>query len=764
MANKKFSEFVLKTSTSDVSHIVGYNGAENVQITPANFVTTGGTGVFLPLAGGTMVGNTTHNDNVKSIYGTSPGNDLQIYHDGSNSFIKDAGTGDLIIDTNTFRLRSANGGETMIRAFQDSAVILSFNNVDKLATTSTGISVTGDGAFTGDVSVAGSGAKIISASSSDDNASLFLSAAGSGKDTHIVYGNNRDLLFETSSSTTPTSTGTPVLTLGTNSNATFAGNVSILQPASSTIPTLSIKSGVSGAGVIQISGNNNTLGSDSFDFIQNGAGAFINNRHNSPLAFSTNNLERMRLDASGNLGIGVTPSVRLDVIGGTLNGTVAIFSNQNGRGLKLGTENTINNDDGVVYDAQTSTGKHLFKVAGSEKMRLDDLGNLGLGAADANAYGKFLVSGTGNLINGNATSGAATFQLYENGAGRFGIVTLDGTPGAKFTLAGVEKMRLDASGNLGVGASNPTSRLHLKDTSNDVQMRLDSTSGGTQSGTITYSQVGQNSLVIATEFPSTSDTNLIQFKPGGTLAMTIRGGNNSTGNAGNVGIGTSTPQRKLTIYESSGNAVLQLANNTSGVGASDGFLVFTDGTNVGLENKENGYLSFATDNSEKMRLTSDGDLLIGVTSIADATSRAYGNAFSGSGAVGNWTSWGNGSHSHAIFRNGTNIVGTITTNTTTTTYNTSSDYRLKEDLQDFEGLDLVSKIPVYDYKWKADDSRSYGVMAHELEEVLPQAVSGEKDAEKMQSVDYSKIVPLLVKSIQELSAKLEALECQCEKK
>ena len=55
MANKKFSEFVLKTSTSDVSHIVGYNGAENVQITPANFVTGGGTGVFLPLAGGTMV-------------------------------------------------------------------------------------------------------------------------------------------------------------------------------------------------------------------------------------------------------------------------------------------------------------------------------------------------------------------------------------------------------------------------------------------------------------------------------------------------------------------------------------------------------------------------------------------------------------------------------------------------------------------------------------------------------------------------------------
>ncbi len=76
---------------------------------------------------------------------------------------------------------------------------------------------------------------------------------------------------------------------------------------------------------------------------------------------------------------------------------------------------------------------------------------------------------------------------------------------------------------------------------------------------------------------------------------------------------------------------------------------------------------------------------------------------------------------------------------------------------------MVSKIPVYDFKWKVDKSRSYGVMAHELQEVLPQAVVGEKDAEEMQSVDYSKIVPLLVKSIQELTAKVEMLEknCQC---
>ena len=87
-------------------------------------------GPYLPLAGGTLSGNlelaaNTLNfaDNGKARFGNST--DLQIYHDGSNSYIQDtSGTGDLRVDTSTFRLRSANGGETMIRAFEDGAVIL----------------------------------------------------------------------------------------------------------------------------------------------------------------------------------------------------------------------------------------------------------------------------------------------------------------------------------------------------------------------------------------------------------------------------------------------------------------------------------------------------------------------------------------------------------------------------------------------------------------------------------------------------------------
>ena len=80
------------------------------------------------------------------------------------------------------------------------------------------------------------------------------------------------------------------------------------------------------------------------------------------------------------------------------------------------------------------------------------------------------------------------------------------------------------------------------------------------------------------------------------------------------------------------------------------------------------------------------------------------------------------------------------------------------DFKDFSGSKLLDNIKVYDYQWKVDGSRSYGVKAHELQSIIPYAVSGEKDAVnadgsiKPQTVDYSKIVPVLVKAAQEQEA------------
>jgi hypothetical protein len=110
-------------------------------------------------------------------------------------------------------------------------------------------------------------------------------------------------------------------------------------------------------------------------------------------------------------------------------------------------------------------------------------------------------------------------------------------------------------------------------------------------------------------------------------------------------------------------------------------------------------------------------------------------------------------------------VGTINTSGTTTSYNTNSDYRLKYDVQPMvNGLSTVAALKPVTYKWNADNSYGEGFIAHELQEVIPNAVSGEKDAVNkdgsmnLQGVDYSKVVVHLVAAIQELSAKVAALE------
>lgn len=95
---------------------------------------------------------------------------------------------------------------------------------------------------------------------------------------------------------------------------------------------------------------------------------------------------------------------------------------------------------------------------------------------------------------------------------------------------------------------------------------------------------------------------------------------------------------------------------------------------------------------------------------------------------------------------------------------TASDYRLKKDAKKFNGLGLVKKIQVYDYAWKADGTREYGVMAHELQADLPYLVSGKKDKVdengqlQIQRVNYAKLVPVLLRAIQEQQEMLSEIK------
>ncbi len=179
-------------------------------------------------------------------------------------------------------------------------------------------------------------------------------------------------------------------------------------------------------------------------------------------------------------------------------------------------------------------------------------------------------------------------------------------------------------------------------------------------------------------------------------------------------------------------------------------------TNFGINARGVKDLAFGTNNTERMRITSGGNLLINATTANANTNGLQVNSTTGTNIV--TVNSGSIAIAMRFFTSVTTQAGYIVVDGSTTNYVTSSDYRLKEDIKSIKGLDIVNKIKVYDYKWKASDKRMDGVLAHELAEVLPYAVSGAKDGEEMQGVDYSKIVPVMIQAIKELKAKIETLE------
>jgi len=120
------------------------------------------------------------------------------------------------------------------------------------------------------------------------------------------------------------------------------------------------------------------------------------------------------------------------------------------------------------------------------------------------------------------------------------------------------------------------------------------------------------------------------------------------------------------------------------------------------------------------------------------------------------------SRTHAEFINTNGTVGSITTSGSATAFNTSSDYRLKQDVSyEWDATEKLLQLQPVTYAFKADPSTTVeGFLAHELQEHSPNAVTGEKDGDTMQSVDHSKLVPLLVKTIQELEARITDLEIE----
>jgi prefoldin subunit 5 len=179
--------------------------------------TTTTAGNALPKAGGTMTGNLAHGDNVKATFGAS--NDLEIYHDGSHSYISDVGTGNLYLKGNGgVSLRGAND-EQLLSANQDGAVEIYYNNSNKFNTTNTGVSVTGIATATEFDGLLSSGVALKTGSWYDDN-------GGNGASSNRIYFyNNGSSLWNTADAHLFQYNGSTKFTVDSSGNATAVGNV-----------------------------------------------------------------------------------------------------------------------------------------------------------------------------------------------------------------------------------------------------------------------------------------------------------------------------------------------------------------------------------------------------------------------------------------------------------------------------------------------------------------------------------------------------------
>ena len=304
---------------------------------------------------------------------------------------------------------------------------------------------------------------------------------------------------------------------------------------------------------------------------------------------------------------------------------------------------------------------------------------------------------------------------------------------------------------------------------------------------------------------TTTNGVVIQPDNSGSLALQTNSGTTALtiDTSQNVGIGTSSPSAKLNVVGSFGAlnrallvtpssesaaidalrtvAIQRVSNDTQ---LAIGYATTPDAWVISSSYGSTGAykpLAFATSDTERMRIDSSGNVLMGTTTYSFSSTN-YGIAMQPNGETfyiantpGNLIAFNRNSNGDIFkfFRSGTQ-VGNVSVTTTNTTYATSSDYRLKENILPItSALDTVLQLKPVTYKWKIDGSDGQGFIAHELQEVVPDCVIGEKDAvdeegnPKYQGIDTSFLVATLTAAIQEqqtiindLKARVETLEAK----
>ena len=546
-----------------------------------------------------------------------------------------------------------------------------------------------------------------------------------------------------------------------------------------------------------------------------GSGARFSVNAAEPLLLQTASLERMRIDSSGRVGIGTSsPGAKLDISAGTnlnIGFRQLSLANYADEGIGFTLSRTTSDADLMAIGVADSHRLGMFSREGmvfatgggvsysetSEAMRITSTGSVGIGTSSpatiTSGITALSISDQGGKTTGDkigelnfVTNDGSFTGTYSDGIGAaINAVSTSATGaayGLTFTTATTtgsdraERLRIDEIGNVGIGTTSPDKHLQISDTTG-ATIRLESLATsiaandvigaieweGNDATTGSSGVVGKIDYIAEDATPEYAMRFFTHDNVSGVADFAERMRITSTGS---VGIGTSSPSTLLTINEST--------NNTDEVALRFTKSAYT--TRYGELNFDPVRSAFALGSyqtatpwpivfdvgSERLRIDSSGNLLVGTTSVdGDGLSikpRASGSATTtqlyfdraDTATQGNVLSFNN---------NGTN-VGIISHTNTATTYATSSDARLKENIADADdATNLIDAIQVRKFDWKVDGSHQrYGMIAQELVEVAPEAVSGDPDSDEMMAVDYSKLVPMLIKEIQSMRLRLAQLE------
>ena len=571
--------------------------------------------------------------------------------------------------------------------------------------------------------------------------------------------------------TTLSATGVTTVQAGTVSlpaiTTTGDTNTGIFFPAADTIAFTEggVESGrFTSAGALQLNANLTFTGTGNRI-----TGDFSNATQNSRVLFQTST-------TNGNTNIAAIPN------GTATTASLVAYNSSTDPDNSARFRMTISGASSVIASDISGTGTYvpiIFQTGGSERLRIDTSGNVGIGTSSPNA--KLQVNGIA-AINGGAaatdfalnltgstgvtggviafTSGATiSTALYSDSGGGIGFIGTRTNHPLGFLTNATERMRIDSSGNVGIGtASSPEKLTVIGNVRGEIVYGNRASAAAVTAGGLGVGIDGTVQAQIVS--PSSS---AMAIYTGGTERMRID-------SSGNVGIGTTGPSGfgKFAVVGVSGTPILSYYDGTI-----TGTAGYTSGGVAYSGTRSNHPIGFLTNDTERMRIDSSGNVLVGVTSPG---SYAAGSAIGTTGYISRSGTGGSFSNNRFnIFWNGSAArlwIDTVDQGSIAI----SSDYRIKKDIQSqtLTAIDRINEIrPVtYTYadnevlNWKADGVAREGFIAHELAEIIPSAVDGEKDAEnQIQSLKLDALCSVMVKAIQEqqtiindLKARIETLE------